>query len=124
MDDRNDAESTAWELVTAALIARDEASDPDDVQTKDEAQAWLRATAPLTDLAESAVDRITDGDIDFGLDLIYELAGLMATSMEAAAAIRKQYAGKTVVHDEESADLTGLRYWQTITQRRIEHESD
>ena len=124
MADRNEAESTAWELITAALIARAEASDPDDVRTKKDAEAWLRATTPLTDLAESAVDRIANGDPDFGLDLIYELVGLMAAAMESTAATRRGYAAKTVTHDAGSADLTGLEYWRSVSAARIERESE
>ena len=102
-------EDVAQQLVTAALIARDETMNTDYSRSSEEAKEWLVATAPLTDLVEAAVDHIEDGDIDFGQDLIYELVGFMATAMEQLAKLRQ---------------MTGLDYWKAIQQQRLIRWSD
>jgi hypothetical protein len=102
-------EHVARQMVTAALIARDEAPS-DYARSKADAVAWLAAVEPLSKLVTAAVERIEESDVDFGSDLLSTLAGLVATTLEWHAEVVN-----LLQHDGEPR--TGLSYWKEIAQR-------
>ncbi len=109
-------EAVARELVTARLI-RESERPTGPLSTPQAAEAWLKASEPYHAVLAAVIERIEPGDEEFAHDLIAELAGYVATSMEVAAEVTREQAGKIVQHSIDSENTTGLDYWRNIAER-------